>query len=87
MTWGIGVFNQGVFLRFFEREYGWSRSMLSIGPMLFHIWAGVVGVAVVRLIERCGPRPILTIGARSLRGGAIALGPTRLARTMMSGSR
>jgi hypothetical protein len=37
MTWGIGIFNQGVFLGFFEREYGWSRSMLSIGPMLFHL--------------------------------------------------
>ena len=22
MTWGIGIFNQGVFLGFFEREYG-----------------------------------------------------------------
>jgi hypothetical protein len=25
MTWGISIFNQGVFLGFFEREYGWSR--------------------------------------------------------------
>ena len=38
-----------------------------------------MGVAVGRLIERCGPRPILTIGAMSLGGGAIALGLTRLA--------
>ena len=37
MTWGIGVFNQGVFLGFFEREYRWSRAALSIGPMLFYI--------------------------------------------------
>lgn len=30
-----------MFLGLFEREYGWSRSMLSIGPTLFHIipWA------------------------------------------------
>lgn len=77
MTWGIGIFNQGVFLGFFEREYGWSRSLLSIGPMLFHIWAGVVGVAVGRFIDRCGPRPILIAGALTLGGGAIALGLTR----------
>jgi hypothetical protein len=66
MTWGIGIFNQGVFLGFFEREYGWSRSTLSIGPMLFHMGAGVVGIAVGRLIDRCRPRPILIVGAVSL---------------------
>jgi MFS family permease len=77
MTWGIGIFNQGVFLGSFEREYGWSRATLSIGPMLFHGWAGVVGIAVGRLIDRCGPRPILIIGALALGGGAMALGLTR----------
>jgi MFS family permease len=77
MTWGIGIFNQGVFLGFFEREYGWSRATLSIGPMLFHGWAGVVGIAVGRLIDRCGPRPILIVGALALGGGAMALGLTR----------
>jgi MFS family permease len=77
MTWGIGIFNQGVFLGFFEREYGWSRATLSIGPMLFHGWAGVVGIAVGRLIDRCGPRPILIVGALTLGGGAMALGLTR----------
>lgn len=77
MTWGIGIFNQGVFLGFFEREYGWSRASLSVGPMLFHGWAGVVGIAVGRLIDRCGPRPILIVGALALGGGAMALGLTR----------
>ena len=76
MTWGIGIFNQGVFLGFFEREYGWSRSLLSVGPMLFHLWAGFVGIAVGRLIDRCGPRPILIVGALALGGGAVALGLT-----------
>jgi hypothetical protein len=87
MTWGIGIFNQGVFPEFFEREYGRSRSTLSIGPMSFRVWAGVVGVAVGRLIERCGPRPILTTGARSLRGGATALGLTRRTGTTTPGPR
>jgi MFS family permease len=77
MTWGIGIFNQGVFLGFYEREYGWSRSLLSVGPMLFHIWAGFVGIAVGRLIDRCGPRPILIAGALTLGGGAVALGLTQ----------
>jgi MFS family permease len=76
MTWGIGIFNQGVFLGFFEREYGWSRSLLSVGPMLFHLWAGFVGIAVGRLIDRGGPRSILIVGALALGGGAVALGLT-----------
>jgi MFS family permease len=77
MTWGIGIFNQGVFLGFFEREYGWARSALSVGPTLFHIWAGVVGIAVGRLIDRLGARPILVFGAVALGAGAMALGLSR----------
>jgi hypothetical protein len=63
MTWGIGIFNQGVFLGVFEREDGWSRSVFSLGPRLFHIWAGVIGIAVGRRIDRGGPRPILMVGS------------------------
>jgi len=33
---------------------GWSRADLSLGPMLFYVWAGVI---VGRLIDRrCWPR-------------------------------
>jgi MFS family permease len=71
MTWGIGIFNQGVFLAFFEREYGWTRAELAVGPTLFHIWAGVIGIAVGRLIDRLGPRPILVCGAVTLGAGTI----------------
>jgi MFS family permease len=77
MTWGIGIFNQGVFLGFFEREYGWTRAALAVGPTLFHIWAGIIGIAVGRLIDRLGPRPILVFGAVALGAGAVALGLSR----------
>jgi hypothetical protein len=36
ITWGVGIFNQGVFLSYLVDQYGWSRATLSIGPMLFH---------------------------------------------------
>ena len=77
LTWGIGVFNQGVFLGFFVAEYGWSRSALSFGPTLFYLWAGVIGLVVGRLIDRRGSRPVLIVGAVTLGCGTIALGLTR----------
>ncbi|MGH2588969.1 MAG: MFS transporter, partial [Dehalococcoidia bacterium] len=78
MTWGVGVFNQGVFLAYFSDTYGWSRFAISLGPTLFYVWGGVVGIAVGRLIDRRGPRPVLVAGAFLLGGGAVALGVIRL---------
>lgn len=77
MTWGIGVFNQGVFLAYYVQEYGWLRSTLSIGPTLFHLWAGIMGVFVGRLIDRRGPRPVLYLGAVTMAAATITFGLTR----------
>ena len=77
MTWGVGVFNQGVFLAYFAERHGWARADLSLGPTLFYVWAGVVGVAVGRLIDRIGPRPVLVVGALTLGAGSLALGSVR----------
>jgi MFS family permease len=74
MTWGIGVFNQGVFLGYFVDVYGWPRAALSFGPMLFYFWAGLAGVLIGRTIDRQGPRPILIAGALLLGAGTTALG-------------
>jgi len=77
MTWGIGVFNQGVFLGYFVDSYGWPRAALSLGPMLFYVWAGVMGVLIGRQIDRRGPRIILVAGALLLGAGTTALGFAR----------
>jgi hypothetical protein len=63
MTWGIGVFNQGVFLGYFVDTYGWQRAALSLGPMLFYVWAGLVGVVIGRLIDRRGAWRCGSLGA------------------------
>ncbi len=76
-TWGVGVYNQGVFIGFFIKEYGWPRSTLSVGPTLFYIWAGVVGFIIGPLIDRHGPRRLLILGSAALGAGAVALGLTR----------
>lgn len=77
MTWGVGIFNQGVFLGYFVEQYGWLRSTLSIGPTLFHLWGGVMGIIVGRLLDQRGPRPVLLLGAVMMGGGAMALGLVR----------
>ena len=77
MTWGIGVFNQGVFLGYFVAEYGWSRAELSFGPTLFYVWAGLMGIWIGRLLDRRGPRPILIGGALALGAGTVVLGLAR----------
>ena len=74
MTWGIGVFNQGVFLGYFVDTYGWPRAALSLGPMLFYVWAGVMGVLIGRQMDRRGPRIILAAGALLMGAGTTTLG-------------
>lgn len=77
ITNGVGLFSHGVFLAYFTQEYGWSRSGLSLGPMLFHLWAGVAGIFVGRYIDRRGPRTVQIIGAFVCATGVLALGLSR----------
>ncbi len=74
ITWGVGIFNQGVFLAYFREAYGWSPATMSVGSTVFHLVAGGVGVFVGRLIDRRGPRPILIGGAAAMATGAILFG-------------
>jgi sugar phosphate permease len=63
ITWGVAIFNQGVFLGYYVTTFGWSPATLSVGPVLFHLWAGVAGVWVGRIVDRQGPRIVLMTGA------------------------
>lgn len=76
MTWGVGIFNQGVFLGYYAETYGWSPATMSVGSTLFHLTAGVVGILVGRVIDRRGPRAILICGALTMGAGALAFGLT-----------
>jgi len=63
ITWGVAIFNQGVFAAYWIREYGWSPATLALAPTLFQLWAGVAGVFVGRSVDRWGPKPALLVGA------------------------
>ena len=63
ITWGVAIFNQGVFVAHYMSAYGWSPATLSVGPVLFHLWAGAAGIFVGRMVDSRGPRPVLIAGA------------------------
>jgi len=63
ITWGVAIFNQGVFAAHYIAVYQWPLWYISLGPVIFHIWAGAVGVAVGQLVDRYGPRYVLVSGA------------------------
>ena len=77
ITWGVAIFNQGVFLGVFVRDFGWSPATLSIGPVLFQLCAGLAGVPVGRIVDRGGPRRVLLAGALITGAGMIAFGFVR----------
>ncbi|NKB56291.1 MAG: MFS transporter [Alphaproteobacteria bacterium] len=77
ITWGVTIFNQGVFLGVFVRDFGWSPATLSVGPVLFHLCAGMAGVWVGRIVDRRGPRLVLIVGAVLIGLGMIGFGMVR----------
>ena len=63
ITWGVAIFNQGVFAAYYATTYQWPLSYLSLGPVVFHVWAGFAGILVGRLVDQYGPRYVLVGGA------------------------
>lgn len=63
VTWGVAIFNQGIFVAYYVQAFGWSLPALSIAPVLFHLTAGGAGVLVGRIVDKHGARPALLDGA------------------------
>lgn len=77
ITWGVAIFNQGVFVAYYVSAYNWSPVLLSIGPVLFHLWAGFAGIIVGRIVDRYGPRLVLLAGAGLVCLATIGFGLVR----------
>lgn len=63
VTWGVAIFNQGIYVAYYVKAFGWSLPALSIAPVLFHLTAGFAGVIVGRIVDKHGARPALIGGA------------------------
>ena len=53
----------GVFFKPLEKEFGWSRALISSGYTAFMIGYALSVVAAGRLADRYSPRPILLVSA------------------------
>ncbi len=67
ITWGVAIFNQGVFLSHYITQNGWSPATLSVGPVLFHICAGFTGVPIWPIYRCQGAAAHAVVGGVSGR--------------------
>ena len=77
ITWCEAIFNQGVFLGYYVTAFAWSPAVLSAGPVLFNLWAGVAGLWVGRIVDDRGPRIVLLAGAALIALAMIGFGLAR----------
>lgn len=73
-TWGLGFYGIGVYFEALQRLHGWRASVISAAVSLYYL-AGAAGMIVVGgVIDRHGPRPVLTYGALAMAAGVVLLG-------------
>lgn len=62
-AWGVLYYSFSVFLVPMQQELGWSRSSMAGAFSVALLLSGLTGVPVGRLIDRHGPRWLMTTGA------------------------
>ncbi|MBI2371172.1 MAG: MFS transporter [Deltaproteobacteria bacterium] len=64
----------GVFIKPMEREFGWDRATLSLAASLSLFLFGAVGPLMGRVVDRFGPRPVLSLGVLLVGLAAVGSG-------------
>jgi len=64
----------GIFVKPMSLEYGWSRSVISLGASLMNLCYGIGGIFSGYLLDRMAPRWIMIIGAAVSAAGLILTG-------------
>ena len=73
-TWGLGVFGASVYLSELSKAHGWATSIVSSAITVFYL-ANACSLPVVgAMIDRWGPRLVISIGAALLALGVAAIG-------------
>lgn len=73
-SWGLGFYGLGVYLHALNRLHGWSASLISLAVTVYYALSTVGLVLVGSLIDRRGPRGILTYGVVTMAVTVAALG-------------
>ncbi|MBN9428460.1 MAG: MFS transporter [Burkholderiales bacterium] len=73
-SWGLGLYGVSVYLHGITVERGWSVSAVSAAITLFFLCSALLQAMVGALIQRHGPRPVITGGALVLATGVALVG-------------
>jgi len=73
LSWDLGFYGLGVYLHALNREHGWSAGLISVAVTVYYtLSAGLVVVG--GLIDRHGPRGVVTYGVVTMAGAVALLG-------------
>lgn len=67
------LFSFGLFIKIFETEFGWSRTLISISSALAFFMMGALAVVGGRLNDRFGPRRVLAASGAAYGVGYVLL--------------
>ncbi len=70
-AWGFGFYGQAVFLGELHRMHGWSVATIGAATTVYYLGGAVLILFVHQLLERFGPRRLLTGGVLLLGLGAV----------------
>ena len=70
----IYFYTSGLFLKPIAAEFGWSRGMVSLGPLIGILTLGMVSPITGRIVEAVGPLPMALLSAIALAASFFLLG-------------
>jgi MFS family permease len=73
-SWGLGFYGLGVYLHALTHLHGWSTGLISVAVTLYYALSAVCLVMVGGVIDRHGPRGVLTYGVLAMAGAVALLG-------------
>jgi sugar phosphate permease len=73
-SWGLGFYGLGVYLHALNHRHGWSTGLISVAVTLYYALSAGCLVVVGGVIDRHGPRGVLTYGVLAMAAGVALLG-------------